>query len=212
MLIMNDLIDVLIKLYPKKYWILGITLTLTMTGFIIKMNTYVKHEFKTTVEFNVVNIPENVKTDFSKFAIQFIKNEDIKSYLRQAYALKDVTLNLCFGLNKSICFSMINTDTKLAKEILNELVTMYNREVNEIIKSTSFNTEISQTDVEHNYIDIVKFPESENVLTPIQIVRSLIIIFVFGLFLSMILFLVLDLAKSTVKSFRKALLNAKNNT
>jgi len=134
---MENLVVVLSKLYPRKYWILGITLAIMVIGLIIKIPIIKAKEYEVSTEFFVINVPQNVKTDFNKYVLRFVKRSYVNTTLSKKFNLKDPKISVSFGKNKSICFSAVNSNPKLAKDIVNELVELFNQKINNIV-----NTEI----------------------------------------------------------------------
>jgi len=130
---MKNLVNILVKLWPRKYWILGITMGIMIIGLIIKAPTIKNNEYQINIEFYVVNISNNIKTDFNKYATLFVKNKSVLKTLSEKFNVKSPKISASFGKNKSIRFSVINSNPKLAKEIVNELVEMFNKKINSIV-------------------------------------------------------------------------------
>jgi hypothetical protein len=127
---MDNLIEILLKLLPRKYWILGITLTITIIGLLIKIPAIKNVEYEVSKELFVINVPSNVKTDFNKYVLRFVKRPSVNKMLSKKFKLKDPQVEVSFGKNKSICFSVVNSNPKLAEEIVNELIEMFNQRIN----------------------------------------------------------------------------------
>ncbi|MCL2291126.1 MAG: hypothetical protein FWC34_10590 [Bacteroidetes bacterium] len=134
---MKELTEVLTKLWPRKYWILGITLLITIVGLAINMPSIIKTEYKATAELHVVNIPDEIKTDFHKYAIRLTKKDDVSSALSQKFNLKDPKINVSFGKNRNICFSAVNSDPQLAEEMVEELIRIFNHQINNVVDAVT---------------------------------------------------------------------------
>ena len=134
--------NILVKLWPRKYWILGITAGIMIIGLIIKIPVIKNNEYQINIEFSVVNIPANVKVNFSKYATLFVKNEPVLKTLSEKFNVKNPKVSASYGKNRSIRFTAINADPKLAEEIVKELIEMFNQKMNNIInESVIFNLE-----------------------------------------------------------------------
>lgn len=126
---MQELIDVLVKLWQRKYWILGITLIVMSIGIITKIPSIKKKEKQATVELQIINIPQSVNIDFNKRAIRFVDNEVLSKKLN----IQNQKITVSFGKNKSICFSTTNSNQERARNVIEEVVKLFNQEINTVV-------------------------------------------------------------------------------
>jgi hypothetical protein len=172
---MDNTIEILSRLLPRKYWILGITLTITMIGLVIKIPDIKKGEYEVIKELFVINVPSNVKMDFNKYALNFVEKPSVKKALSKKFNLQEPQVYVSFGKNKSICFSAVNSDPNLAQDIVMELIEMFNQKINSIVNETVI-LNIEKTDyliaLKQQQIDSVKqrliglYEQNEMVYTP----------------------------------------------
>lgn len=135
---MKDLVEILAKLWIRKYWILGISFSVMIVGLIFKIPAIKNKEYQATAEFYLINTPQDVKIDFNKNAAHFVKKTDVNETLSQKFGLQNPKIATSFGKNKNICFSVVNSNPELAENIVKELVNLFNIEVNDIINTATF--------------------------------------------------------------------------
>jgi len=133
---MKELIDVLFLLWPRKYWILGITAAAVLIGLVFKIPSVVKDKYQAKIEFQIVNIPNETKMDFNSLALQFEKDKTFLEALSKEFQLGSSKIKVKLGKNKNICFYVTNSDQKLAEEIVKEWVEIYHQKIFHIVNNT----------------------------------------------------------------------------
>ena len=142
---MENLIEILSKLLPRKFWILGITLLIMIIGLIIKIPAIKNTEYEASTELFVISVPQYVRTDFNKYALRFVKKPYVVKALSKKFNVKDPQIDVSFGKNKSICFTAVNSNPKLADEMVKELISMFNQKINSIVNAATI-ASIEKTD------------------------------------------------------------------